>query len=239
MIILSIGNSFSQDAQRYLYKLAKKEGDFFKTVNLCIAGCSLRTHYLNCLENNSNYFFEFNGENTGIKVSIKQALISDEWDVVTLQQASYHSAKFETYFPYVEYLAEYIKKYCPHAKIYIHQTWAYEEGSDRLKNVVGYEKAEEMYHDICVSYEKAAKLIHATGIIPSGKAMFNAIKMGMKEVHRDALHATLGAGRYLLALTWYKALTGKDITNNTFHEFDAEVSQEEREIVIKAVNSAF
>ena len=42
-----------------------------------------------------------------------------------------------------------------------------------------------------------------------------------------------------MALTWYKALTGKDITNNTFDAFDEPVSGEERKIVIKAVNAAF
>ena len=36
----------------------------------------------------ADYDFEFNGVRTGIKVSIKQALQSDIWDVVTLQQAS-------------------------------------------------------------------------------------------------------------------------------------------------------
>ncbi len=34
MKILSIGNSFSQDAQRYLHALAKVEGVDLKTVNL-------------------------------------------------------------------------------------------------------------------------------------------------------------------------------------------------------------
>ena len=36
MKILSIGNSFSQDAQRYLHALAKADGENFKTVNLYI-----------------------------------------------------------------------------------------------------------------------------------------------------------------------------------------------------------
>ena len=239
MKILSIGNSFSQDAQRYLHRLAKKEGDLLKTVNLYIGGCSLRTHYLNCVDDEAKYLFEFNGENTGLYVSIKQVLNSDEWDIVTLQQASPLSGKFETYSPYLEYLAEYVKKRCPQAKIYIHQTWAYEDGCDILKNTAGYKTAQEMFDAISSSYEKAAKLINADGFIPSGKAMFNATKMGIEKIHRDTYHASLGAGRYLLALTWYKTLTGKDITNNSFNEFDEPVMQEEREIVIKAVNSAF
>ena len=165
--------------------------------------------------------------------------MSDEWDVVTLQQASHESAKFETYSPYIETLAAYVKKYCPHAKIYIHQTWAYEDGSERLTKKAGYLAAEEMFNDIRGAYEKAAELINAEKIIPSGQAIMNAIKLGVEKIHRDTFHMSYGAGRYLLALTWYKALTGKDITNNRFEEFDHPVSEEDRERVIQAVNKAF
>ena len=111
MKILSIGNSFSCDAQRYLQRIAKKDGVSIKTVNLFIGGCSLRTHYLNALKDSVAYAFQFNGEDTGIKVSISQALESDDWDVVTLQQASQFSPNFDTYSPYLEYLAEYVRKY--------------------------------------------------------------------------------------------------------------------------------
>lgn len=58
-------------------------------------------------------------------------------------------------------------------------------------------------------------------------------------IHRDTFHASYGAGRYLLALCWFKTLTGKDISDNAFHEFDMPVTEQEREIVIKAVNSVF
>ena len=42
-----------------------------------------------------------------------------------------------------------------------------------------------------------------------------------------------------MALTWYKALTGNDIANNDFDDFDEPVNDKERKIVIKAVNAAF
>lgn len=237
MKILSIGNSFSQDAHHYLHQLAKEDGEQFKCVNLCIAGCSLRTHYLNMLDNVSAYYLEFNGENTGVKVSLSQVLASDDWDVVTLQQASWTSAKEESYFPYIEELANYVKKYCPRAKIYIHQTWAYEDGSERLTKVAGYDSAKAMFLDVQKAYEKAAKAIHADGIIPCGEVMLKALSLGIEKVHRDTLHASLVVGRYLLALTWYKSLTGKDITNNRFDCLDASLSEKDRELVIKAVNS--
>ena len=237
MKILSIGNSFSQDAQRYLHRLAGHNGENWKTVNLYIGGCSLRRHYLNMLDDNAAYAFEFNGEPTGIKVSIRQALASDNWDYITLQQASSLSGDYDTYTPYIEALAEYIRKYCPHSKIMIHQTWAYEEGSEKLKGLSVFSSADEMLAAVCDAYAKAAQAIGADGIIPCGQTMMQAVKMGIEKVHRDTFHASLGAGRYLLALCWYRTLTGKDIADSTFADFDVPVTDREREIVIRAVNS--
>ncbi len=239
MKVLSIGNSFSQDAHRYLHELANHNGDSLKTVNLYIGGCSLRTHYINMLENKSAYLFEHNGQNTNIYVSIKQALISDEWDYVTLQQVSSKSAFFDTYQPYIEALSDYIKKYSPHSKILIHQTWAYEDGSERLTNLQQFDDAKQMLKGICDSYKKASKLIKADGIIPCGEAMLKAINLGIEKIHRDTLHASFGAGRYLLALCWYKYLFGKDITNDSFDKLDVPITPKERQIIINAVNSVF
>ncbi len=239
MKILSIGNSFSEDAHTYLHQVAKNLGEDFKAVNLYIGGCSLKTHYYNVLENNSTYQIQYNGDITGMLTTIKQGLMSDDWDVITLQQASHYSAKYETYSGYIEPLAEYVKKYCPNAKIYIHQTWAYEDNSDRLAYIACYPTAKAMFDDVRTSYEKAAKAIGAAGIIPAGQAMFNASQMGIDKIHRDTFHASFGAGRYLLALVWYKALTGKDISQDNFTQFHVPVSEEERAIVIKAVNAAF
>lgn len=237
MKVLSIGNSFSQDAQRYLHCLAKHNGTAMKTVNLYIPGCHLQTHYINMLDDNAAYDFEFNGESTGIKVSIRQALVSDEWDVITLQQASPYSGNYESYTPFIEAVAQYVRKYRPHAKLMIHQTWAYADGSEPLDKWVEYTTAEEMFTAISTAYAKAASAINADGVIPCGEAMITAIRMGLQPAHRDGFHASLGAGRYLLALCWYKTLTGKDISSDSFDDFDELVTDEQRAIVIKAVNS--
>ena len=236
MKILSIGNSFSQDAQRYLHRLAKHAGVELKTVNLYIGGCPLRTHYLNMLDDTVAYDFQFNGESTGLKVSIKQVLTSDNWDYVTFQQASGFSARFESYTPYLEALSEYVKKYCPHAKQLIHQTWAYETGSEKLANQLTFATDEEMFAAVEAAYNQAANTITADGIIPAGKAMITLAKIGIP-VHRDTYHANLGYGRYLLALVWFKYLTGQDITENQFNDFDVPVTDEERKAAIDAVNA--
>ena len=177
-----------------MHKIARKDGVDLKTVNLYVPGCSLRMHYLNMLENAANYIVEINGEHSGIKTSLSSALMSDDWDVVTLQQASLFSANYETYTPYLETLANYVKKYCPKAKIFLHQTWAYEDGSEMLKNSVGYDSSENMFKDIRVSYAKAMETIGADGIIPCGQTMLNAVQKGIGKIHRDTFHSSLGAG---------------------------------------------
>ena len=236
MKVLSIGNSFSEDAQRYLHDLGKHNGVSIKAVNLFIGGCSLRMHYLNMLERRDAYGFFYNGEPLGLKVTIAEALASDTWDYVTLQQASHLSPKYETYTPYIEALADYVRTYCPHTKLMIHETWAYEEGSERLHKVGGFETADAMMAAIRDAYGRAAKAISADGIIPSGDAMLLASKTGIEKVHRDCSHAAYGIGRYLLSLTWYRVLTGRDITNDTFVPTEAGFTEEERRCAIAAVN---
>ena len=238
MKILAIGNSFSQDATRYLYGISKDMPVKMKVVNLYIGGCSLRTHYINMLEDRKNYMMEFNGQVTGFMVSIKEALISDDWDVVTLQQVSGNSVNYATYQPYLNELAAYVRKYSPRSKLYMHQTWAYEEGSQRLCVEKGYATEEDMLSDVVKAYDKAAVDIGAYGIIPSGRVMY-VLHKKIPAVHRDTFHASYGAGRFALALNWYRTLTGCDISNVTFNSFDVPVTDEEYKAAIEAVNEAF
>ena len=118
----------------------------------------------------------------------------------------------------------------------IHETWAYEEGSDRL-TALGFESADAMLAAVRESYATAAEAVSAYGIIPSGEAMLLASKTGIEKVHRDGSHAALGVGRYLLSLTWYRALTGRDISGDTFLPPEGNLTEAEREIVIRAVNA--
>jgi hypothetical protein len=128
--ILSIGNSFSQDATRYLYGIARAEKVSVKVVNLYIGGCTLSRHYRNMMADAAAYDFEINGmTSTGVKISIKQALLSDDWDYVTIQQQSLKSTDIATFEPYLCELAKHVRTLCPAAKILMHQTWGYKEAS--------------------------------------------------------------------------------------------------------------
>ncbi len=235
MQILSIGNSFSQDAQRYVSKIARANGELIQSFNLFIGGCPLSTHFRNMHSEKEKYMLEMNGVGTGFFVSLKEALLTRDWDVITIQQVSHKAPYYESYQPYLNEVIEYVRKMVPKAKIAVHQTWAYEEGSPRLTNEMGYGSHKEMLNDIVSSYKKAAEDIKADFIIPSGEVFGAMTEKGVEKIHRDTFHASFGVGRYALGLTWYKFLTGKDILEDKFNDFDVEVTPEEIEIAKNCV----
>ena len=225
MKVLSIGNSFSNNTTRYVYGIARADGVNMKVVNLYIGGCDLARHYRNMMSEDPAYSYEIDGISSGLYVSLKKALLSDNWDYITLQQQSLQSASFETFQPYLNELVAYVRKMAPKAKILMHQTWGYEEGSEKL-NKCPYDTHEAMFLDIRSSYEQAAEEIHADGIIPSGEAVYEATKQGRTDIYLDGFHLSRGFGRYMCGLVWYKVLTGNDFSANTFRDFDEEISEE-------------
>lgn len=222
--ILSIGNSFSQDCTRYLYGIARADGVEMKVVNLYIGGCDLARHYRNMISEEAAYSYEIDGIKSGLFISLKNALLSDQWDIVTVQQQSLQSASIETFSPYFEELVAYVRKMQPKCKLYVNQTWAYANGSEKMEKSP-FTSHEEMFRAIRGSYEVAARIVNAFGLIPTGEAMAEAVRRGREDVHRDGFHLSHSFGRYLAALVWYKALLGRDVTENTFRDFDKPTSE--------------
>ncbi len=236
MNILSIGNSFSQDAQRYIHRIAKSDGFELKTFNLYIGGCSLWEHFRNISEDKKDYSLEMNGESTGFFVSIKEALLTRRWDVVTLQQASLESMSYKTYQPYLDKVAEYVREYAPNAKFVIHQTWAYEDESSRLADM-GYENSDKMFVDVEKAYKKAAQAVKADMIVPSGELIQKLHSAGAGKLHRDGYHLSYGLGRYAVGLLWYKLLSKNDISGNVFCDFDEEITESEIKLAKECVDA--
>lgn len=235
MKVLAIGNSFSEDATHYLHSMAQAEGCPVKVVNLYIGGCPLSRHYANMNNDARAYAFCFNGQDTGIYVSIREALQSDEWDYVTLQQASYVSRDYATYQPYLAALSAYVTLHAPHARQVIHQTWAYEDGSDRLA-AQGYASRGDMFRDVREAYQQAAQSIGAS-ILPCGETLEQLAVRGAEGVHRDTFHAGYGLGRYALSAVWFEALTGNALSGRPF-PLDEEVSPELLQIARQCAHEA-
>ena len=237
MKILCIGNSFSQDAASCLSRTAENQKIEIHVENLYIGGCPLERHYNNMISGEKAYELEINGESTHTNISLNEALEKEKWDVVTIQQASHSSAFYNTYQPFADELVRFIRRKQPQTKVFIHQTWAYEENSQRLFDN-GFTARSEMFAKIKESYALAVKDCAADGLIPSGQVLENMAARGLK-CHRDTFHASLGAGRYALSLTWIKALTGADINDNSFKDTAEPLSADDIDKIKESVNEAF
>lgn len=213
MRILSIGNSFSQDAQSFLHSLAAGEGREAECFNLCIGGCSLERHWENVSRDLPAYALEHNGaliRETG--ASVRETLNSGAWDVITLQQVSYLSGEYDTYQPYLDRLAGFLRAGAPGAKIMLQQTWAYETDSDHGEfHRYGRSQA-RMYEKLLEAYDRASAAADAE-LIPVGEVIqaLRALPQfdyprGERSLCRDGFHLDMVFGRYAAAATWYLSL---------------------------------
>ena len=231
MKILSIGNSFSEDAQGYLHAMASHEGFDLLCANLYIGGCSLETHYNNLVEEIKPYAYSENA--SYVKTcGLKEGIAEQDWDIITLQQASHLSYKPESYFPYISELVAYIRKVCPRARIYIHETWSYSP-VERLR-AQGFERHEDMFSYVERAYRKAAAEIGADGFIPAGEALERLQNRGIK-IHRDGFHASMGLGRFAIALTWLGVIFGFDVTKVSYNELDEPVRESDYTAAVECV----
>lgn len=212
--ILAIGNSFSQDATRYLQPIAQADGAALYCRNLYIGGCSLERHAENIRTCAPDYQYQEDGEG-GSMVSIQTALLRQEWDIVTVQQVSQWAGIPQTFSPYLEQVLATIRRLRPLAEIRFHRTWAYEWGSshpgfafygcdqDRMEQEIA-RTAEWISREYGLPLVNTGLLIHDLRC----NAAFD-IRQGGLSLCRDGFHLSLDYGRYAAALLWYREITGK------------------------------
>ncbi len=125
--LLTIGNSFSENAITYLPQLAAADGTVdFDIHRASLGGCTLEKHW---------NLAEYTRQDSGYKpytlqpgagpVNLQEALAAQPWDFVTLQQASPRSWIRATFEPYLGNLLREIRALAPGAEPLLHQTWAY------------------------------------------------------------------------------------------------------------------
>ncbi len=245
--ILSIGNSFSQDSHRYFHDVAKNLGKEILTYNLYVGSCSFEMHWDYYVSNEPKYVFEKNGNLSNGKddkmISLKKALVFEDWDIITVQQVSGYSGVEESYYPYIKNLLSAVRDACPKAKLYLHQGWAYEycRRNDLFEKY--YNSSAALMQSAVSTVTKKVALENALEIIPTGDVVYAVIndsdifnsQKGGKSIYRDRLHLSLGYGRYLAALVWCKILLNADIENCTYIPADEETEPSYLEFIKKTV----
>ncbi len=133
--LLTIGNSFADDATRYLPEVAASAGSQIEVFRANLGGASLQRHveHLRAFRENPAdaagrpYRLPTLAEGGDPAYSLPEVLGARAWDVITIQQVSHLSFRLETYHPWVEELIAAIRDGAPQAEIVLHQTWAYRE----------------------------------------------------------------------------------------------------------------
>lgn len=242
MEILSIGNSFSQDAQRFLHSIAAADGTELNCANLYVGGCSLEQHAAFLESGEPVYDWEWNGAPTGQKISLRAAVESRRWDIITLQQASHLSGVPDSYFPYLEQLTAYLRQVQPQAALYLHETWAYEPDSTHPAFVRYGSDTAQMYRQLRDAYAAAAQRL-ALPLIPVGdgiQTLRQALpgfdrSRGGRCITRDGFHLSWVYGRYAAGLIWYQTLTGRDVGTLSYTPADPQAPDEADPAVLQAI----
>ena len=221
--ILAIGNSFSQDAvEQYLHELAEAEGISTIIGNMFIGGCTLERHVKNARDNAPAYAYRKIGtdgkKREKGKMSLETVLADEDWDYVSLQQASPFSGMYETYEASLPELIEYVKARLPKkTKLMLHQTWAYASTS-RHSGFKNYNCNQlTMYQAIADAVKKAAKANKIKIVIPSGTAIQNARTSFIGDhLNRDGYHLDVKIGRYTAACTWFERIFKHNVVGNPY-----------------------
>lgn len=231
--ILTIGNSFSEDAvEQHLHDLAKAEDIKVIIGNMYIGGCSLERHLNNARDSKAAYKYRKIGLD-GKKVETKSfaletALADEQWDYVSFQQNSGRSGQYDTWIASLPDLMAYVKARVPKkTKMVIHQTWAYDKTS-KHKDFKNYNHDQDlMFNSILNAVYKVAKELGVKIIVPSGTAVQNARTTPLGEcITRDGYHLHKTYGRYVAACTWYEKIFRKNVVGNPYRPKDMTPEQQ-------------
>jgi hypothetical protein len=174
--LLTVGNSFSQNATKYLDRIVEADGNIL-VHHRCVIGGSGPDQHLAKAAIHEKDPADKAGLYTSGK-SLKQELLAEKWDVITIQQASIRSHDAANYRPAAKDLYDYLKKYAPGSEVVIHQTWAYRVDDPRFFRVPSAKPAEpktqkEMYDGLSTAYRAIAKELGVRRI-PVGDAFYAA-----------------------------------------------------------------
>ena len=210
--VLMIGNSFSVDAARYTHQISLGSDTEIELGVLYVGGCSLEQHVNFLHEDCTPYEWFINGESTGRYISLRDALVLKGWDYITLQQVSVFSGMKETFYPYINELIEYVRKYQKSAQLVLHKTWPYENGFEN-ENFSHYNyNRETMYKCINQTYDYVQNDLGIKIVIRSGDIIESAIEKFGEHFHKDGFHLN-DEGRYLAALGFVHTFDNKPLNN--------------------------
>ena len=243
--ILSVGNSFSIDTMEHLAGVALSAGVKKVTLgNLYIGGCSINRHWSNAQADAPVYrYYTNNGSGWQITPEYKSgdAIKSEKWDFISIQHGTGDGSRYTSELSYenLPALVTYVKSLAwQGAKIAFNMAWVGEtyKNHHEINSYNG--DLESMYRNLTRITRDLVSNVEGIDIIsPVGTAVQNArVLCPGRDFTRDGFHLSYDLGRYMAALTFFKALTGISISNVLWAPDG--VSDEDRILAIKCAEMA-
>ena len=229
--VLAIGNSFSICLHRHWPQVAAASGTPLDLCTLYIGGCSLKQHADNIRRGAGDASFRpyrMTRNAVGVRsegtINIPEALMADEWDIVTIQQASHESWRPETFHPAADELVATIRRYAPNAEIRVQETWSYSDRDGRIcepqthgagswgfDRTGMYQRLAKNYRDLCAW--GSFRMIPTGSAIEEVRRKLPVADVADDVVGRkgDSIHLN-DRGEYLQALVWQKSVFGGDVS---------------------------
>ena len=245
--ILTIGNSFSNDAMEYVFDIAYAAGakDVYLG-NLYIGSCTIDKHLTNAKEDNGAYTYYTNEVGAWEKVSkhkMSDAIKSQNWDFISIQQNSKNSGKPESYADLQE-LVDIVKSQATNPKVEIvwHMTWAC--ANSYTGDLFAYYQMDQvtMYNAIVDSVKKGVFPIEdITRVIPNGTVMQNIRSSYYGDnICRDGLHLSLPHGRILAGIGIVAATIGIDWDTIDLTDVHSKIEDDDKfiQVALESVKNA-
>ncbi|MBO4646621.1 MAG: DUF4886 domain-containing protein [Lentisphaeria bacterium] len=213
--VLMIGNSFSVCVGKNLPQVVRSvPGNSLILTSAQIGGCPLDKHSDNLVKSEKDPAFKpysitvWDSKNPdkqkNRKGSLNELLKQNQYDIVTIQQASRKSWQYDTYQPAADAVIAYIRKHQPKAEIVIQQTWAYRTDSPSLK--AWKIDQDKMYAGLRDAYAKLAAK-YRFRVIPTGDAVqlfrkYTPVKYQPSEGKFESPNVPSNAGDVVGASFW-------------------------------------
>ncbi len=245
--LLTIGNSWSNDAVEHLYNVLHDVGyTDILLGNLYKGNCTVGEHLKLAQSGEKAYSFYYNmeGEWKGTpKVGLNYSIKFTQWDMISLQQNS--AGGVDSFYAPLDDLYGYVEENANRSEnaVFVwHTPWALRTGALR-QEFSYYDRDPVKNYNMII--DATQKHILSTDkfayVIPSVTVMQNLRESYIGEdVFRDEGHASHGIGRYALSISFYVTLFNGDPDMVTWYPvgLEPEAGPRERAAIREAVRNA-
>ena len=220
--VLAIGNSYTTDGTQYVGEIL--DGLDVDPNNYCLymavlSAASLQ-RWVSVLKQREKVELLWRAGYMSIDrtTGTLEQILSQDWDVVVLQQVSYDAIDYNTYNPSLHTLIDAVLNYCTNRKVSIalQMPHAYATSSPNNYGLIG----EKRWNCLNISTQKAVVYDGLNIVIPTGTAIENARHSSLQtplELTRDGIHLNHGTGRYVAACVWVQILFDPVFNTHQWH----------------------